>query len=45
MAKGFDCTCQSENCLGRIQGAAELSPDVLRTYKLSEYIQQKLKME
>ncbi len=42
MARGFDCMCQRENCLGRIQGAAHLPLDVLSQYQLSEYIQQKL---
>ncbi|HAC63639.1 MAG TPA: SET domain-containing protein-lysine N-methyltransferase [Cyanothece sp. UBA12306] len=45
MAQGFDCICQSENCLGTIQGAAHLPLNILTKYKLSEYIQQKLKIE
>nr|WP_293094449.1 SET domain-containing protein-lysine N-methyltransferase [Okeania sp. SIO2F4] len=42
MDKGFSCICQTENCLGYIQGAAHLPLDVLTKYKLSVYIQQKL---
>lgn len=42
MDRGFDCLCQSENCLGYIQGASHLSLDVVKKYKFSEYIQQKL---
>ncbi len=42
MDRGFDCICESENCLKIIQGAACLPPSVLTKYKLSQYIQQKL---
>ncbi|NES04652.1 MAG: SET domain-containing protein [Okeania sp. SIO2F4] len=42
MDQGFDCLCQSENCLEYIQGAAHLPPEILRKYKLSQYIEQKL---
>ena len=45
MDRGFDCLCESENCLGYIQGAAHLPLNVLTKYKLSEYIQQKLGIE
>ncbi len=45
MNQGFDCLCQSENCLGQIQGAAHLHLNVVKQYKLSEYIQQKLEIE
>ena len=44
MDRGFDCLCQSENCLGKIQGAAHLPIEVLKKYKLSQYIQQKLRI-
>jgi hypothetical protein len=43
MAQGFDCGCQSETCLKYIQGAAHLSPNTLKKYKLSSLIEQKLK--
>ncbi|MEB3341789.1 SET domain-containing protein-lysine N-methyltransferase [Okeania sp.] len=42
MDRGFSCLCHSENCLGNIQGAAHLPPDVLKKYKFSDYIKQKL---
>lgn len=45
MDRGFDCICQSENCLGYIQGSAHLPLDMLKKYKLSDYIQNKLKVE
>jgi len=45
MDRGFDCICQSENCLGYIQGASHLPLNVLTKYKLSDYIQSKLKVE
>jgi hypothetical protein len=45
MDRGFNCLCQSENCLGNIQGAAHLPLNILTEYKLSHYIQQKLKTE
>ena len=41
MDRGFDCLCESEKCLGKIQGAAYLSSDVLQNYRLTEYIQKK----
>jgi hypothetical protein len=45
MDRGFDCLCQSNNCIDKIQGAAHLPLDVLSQYKLSEYIQKKLELE
>ncbi|GGA10182.1 SET domain-containing methyltransferase [Okeania sp. KiyG1] len=45
MDRGFDCFCQSENCLEYIQGAAHLPLDVLKQYKLSQYIENRLKVE
>ena len=42
MDRKFDCICQSQNCLGRIQGAAHLSSDVLTKYQLTPYIKQHL---
>lgn len=39
MSQGFDCLCQSKNCLGKIQGAQFLSPEILARYRLSDYIQ------
>ncbi len=42
MAQTFDCECKTEKCLGDIQGALYLHPAILQTYKLSDYIKQKL---
>ncbi|WP_318728427.1 SET domain-containing protein-lysine N-methyltransferase [Roseofilum sp. Guam] len=42
MDRGFDCICESENCLGYIQGASHLPRSVLGQYQLSDYIQKKL---
>ncbi len=42
MNQGFDCLCNSENCLGYIQGAAHIPQEVLAKYKLSPHIRQKL---
>lgn len=39
MDRGFDCICQSENCLGYIQGAAHIPQNILTKYNLSQYIQ------
>ena len=43
MAQPFDCCCGSSDCLGTIQGAKHLADDVLKKYKLTDFIQQKLK--
>lgn len=40
--QGFDCTCQSDNCLQNIQGAAHLPLNILKKYKLSNYIFSKI---
>lgn len=42
MDRGFDCHCRTQDCLGRIQGAAHLPPDILVKYRLSEHIKHKL---
>lgn len=44
MIQPFDCRCQVEECLKRIQGAAYLHGDILTKYQLSDYIQRKLKL-
>lgn len=44
MDRGFECVCQSPNCLGYIQGAAHLPRNILAQYQLSDYIQNKLKV-
>lgn len=40
MAQEFDCHCKTQRCLGRIQGAAHLHPDILQTHQLSDHIKQ-----
>lgn len=42
MEQRFDCLCGSEKCVGKIQGAAYLSPDVLKKYRLNEHITTKI---
>ncbi|EGJ30580.1 MULTISPECIES: SET domain-containing protein-lysine N-methyltransferase [Moorena] len=42
MDRGFDCICQSKDCLGTIRGAAYLPLDILTKYKLAQHIQQRL---
>ncbi|MGK2861146.1 MAG: SET domain-containing protein-lysine N-methyltransferase [Chitinophagaceae bacterium] len=42
MAQPFTCFCGTQNCLGKIQGAAHLSPEILSSYKLTRFIQQQL---
>jgi hypothetical protein len=43
MAQPFECCCGSKECLGTIQGAKYLSDEVLKNYKLTDFIQQKVK--
>ena len=38
MAQEFNCLCGTEKCIGKIQGAAYLSLNVLYNYSLTEYI-------
>lgn len=42
MAQPFKCLCNTNSCLGMIQGAAYLSDEVISNYRVSEYIQKKL---
>lgn len=42
MDKAFNCFCESEHCLGTIQGASYLSADVISKYRFSNFIQEKL---
>lgn len=44
MAQAFYCLCQSDSCLGYIQGAAHLPINVLTQYKLSQYIAKKIRV-
>jgi hypothetical protein len=43
MAQPFNCLCQQSNCLGKIQGASYLPKKVLKNYRFTSFIQQKLK--
>jgi hypothetical protein len=38
MSEAFTCHCGSAHCLGKIQGAAFLDEETLKTYDLSEHI-------
>ena len=38
MAQSFQCICGASNCLGYIRGASYLSPDILKQYRLSDFI-------
>jgi len=38
MSQVFDCHCGKAACVGLIQGAAELSVEVLHKYKLTDFI-------
>ncbi|MCX6622501.1 MAG: SET domain-containing protein-lysine N-methyltransferase [Acidobacteria bacterium] len=42
MDEPFNCHCGSSRCLGRIQGAAFLEPDVLAEYDLAPHIEARL---
>lgn len=42
MAQAFLCRCGKKDCLHRIQGAAFLPDEVLRRYRLTEFILRKL---
>ena len=43
MAQPFNCLCQQNNCLGKIQGAMHLPKKELKNYRFTDFIQQKLK--
>ena len=43
MAQPFNCHCGSPGCLKEIKGAAHISEDILNQYKLSSFIEKKLK--
>ncbi|MGQ0737994.1 MAG: SET domain-containing protein-lysine N-methyltransferase [Bacteroidota bacterium] len=42
MAQPFECYCGSPKCLGKIRGAAYLSPIVQSQYRFTGFIQQQL---
>lgn len=41
MVRPFDCFCKSEHCLGRIEGAFSLDPELLKSYRTSSFISAK----
>jgi hypothetical protein len=43
MAQRFQCFCGHTQCLGEIKGAAWVDAAILNKYRLTDYIQQKLK--
>jgi hypothetical protein len=43
MAQSFNCLGQQSNCMGKIQGAMYLPKKVLKNYRFTSFIQQKLK--
>ena len=42
MTQAFDCYCSSPHCLGSIQGAAYLSPEMISRYRFTDFIRQEL---
>lgn len=42
MTQSFNCYCGSPKCLGKIRGAAYLSPEVQSQYRFTNFIQQQL---
>lgn len=42
MAQPFQCMCNQPGCLGMISGASSLSQEVLRKYKLTDFITERL---
>lgn len=42
MIQSFNCYCGSPACLGAIRGAAYLSKQVLKQYRVTDFIQQQL---
>jgi len=42
MNRGFACLCGSSQCLKKIQGAAQINPNILYKYRLSEHIKELL---
>jgi len=42
MAQSFLCSCESVNCIKNIQGALHLDEEVLKNYRLNDFIQSQL---
>jgi hypothetical protein len=43
MDQPFQCHCGSDQCIGLIQGAKYLSASIIRKYRFTDFIQQKLR--
>jgi hypothetical protein len=43
MDQSFQCNCGNANCIGMIKGAKYLSDIALKTYRFTDFIQQKLR--
>jgi hypothetical protein len=43
MDQSFQCNCGNANCIGMIKGAKYLSDATLKTYRFTDFIQQKLR--
>jgi SET domain-containing protein len=42
MAQPFECLCGTDKCLKKISGAAYMSEEILKEYRLTAFIQQQL---
>jgi SET domain len=42
MTQSFNCYCGNSNCIGEIKGAAYLSEEAIKYYRLTDFIQQQL---
>ena len=42
MTQSFDCMCNTDKCIGKIEGAAYLSTDIITKYQFNEHIKLKL---
>lgn len=42
MDQAFQCLCRSKNCIGLIQGAKYLSESIIKNYRFTDFIEQKL---
>ncbi len=42
MTQSFDCYCGSPRCIGKVRGAAYLSPELQSQYRVTDFIQQQL---
>lgn len=43
MAQAFDCRCHTGSCLGLIQGANHLNPEIIQKYRFNTHVLEKLK--